>query len=234
MSNPAVEAFAEYLRSNTHSGANLTARLVTNPDGRNVLKCGNGFALVRFELAGRPDGLRPQGHNSAYEHLRDRVRNSTGAVRPQDWMELDREYGLYEQRGEAALLLGVQAFHQGRTDVAMTLCRLCVQDTGHQRAILAFAAQTHPAGQLSGTPQDARLILGMRSCAAEAFECLMVGGPNVALQRLRHGLADLEAIAKSAGSSEGAAGLRRLQELAARLSENPAANATSRLVAVDG
>jgi hypothetical protein len=213
-----VEAFAEYARTNSKQ----FARLITAPDGAGVLRFSAGHSFVRFELTGRPDGLRPNGRASTLQLLRERThdRGAASRLRPQDWMELEREHSLYQQRSRAALLAAVDACFQGRGDVALRLCQICRDDVQHLRAILEFAAAAHPGGRLPGASATA-ITLSAQACVADALECLAANGAEASRLRLRQGAAALEAQSHASHDSDPstAASVQRLKDLAARLEE---------------
>lgn len=82
-----------------------TLRIVEGADGRDILQVRLPLGVEQFELDGRPDGVRPHGNVSAFEHflgklddLRLTGRESAFALGPGDCAELFNEGVLYYLR----------------------------------------------------------------------------------------------------------------------------------------
>ncbi|HRX86669.1 MAG TPA: hypothetical protein P5572_16720 [Phycisphaerae bacterium] len=213
-----IAPFAEYAATLTRH----TVRVINTADGHGLLLCNTGASGVRLQLAGRPDGVRPGGMDSTLDVLRAKI---AGAVRikPQDWMELDREYVLYQQRSRCTLSAAVTACQQGRGEEAMRLCRASREDAAHQAAIITLAAEAHPAGSLPGAGLANHAALLVQQCVAEALPCMIAQGPAAAVTRLRHGVTEITAALSAQGepAAPDNASVRKLLTLATRLEADP-------------
>jgi hypothetical protein len=141
-------------------------------------------------------------------------------------MELDREFGLFEQRSRCAFMAAVDACQEGRCDLAIQLCRLCNDDVEHQLAIVGAAASGHPAGSLAGARPALRPALFALRCIAEALPCLIANGPAAAEVRLRRGI---EEVTHNCGghNAEGREAIARLSAISTSLQGAPLAGSVA-------
>jgi hypothetical protein len=203
-----ADAIAEFIGNKL----GVEARYVSAADGGGELQWRQGRHLVRFELHGRPDGVQPRGHGSTLEQLSAAAAqpgDSGAGIRPQDWMELDREFALYQQRRQAALVVALAAYRQERPADAIRLARISRRDAFHQLATIDLAEQHHPAGHLSDAGPAQRAVLHAQSAVAEAVTRLAEGDATGALRQLREGAAQANATRHALGrftAEENAAG----------------------------
>jgi hypothetical protein len=105
-------------------------RIVAGDDGRDKIQMRVDLGLIQMELAGRPDGTRPEGFESLLDALEARARASEAAgeeftIEPRTCLDLMREGIQYYHRYLAA-------FHLQRYD-------LVARDTERNLRLLAFA-----------------------------------------------------------------------------------------------
>ncbi len=167
------------------------SRIIRTVDGRHVLQSYESMAVIQLELTGRPDGIRPGGCESTLESLRTRQHESQGNpinINPQEWMELDREYALYQQRRKLAITTAADAHHHGDTVTATRLYRRAAADAWHCLEIIDIAFEEHPAGELSAAKQDARPNLLSQQYMANALVSVAGDNLEMAISCLRTGI----------------------------------------------
>ncbi len=157
--------------------------LRTNEGGRRI-QVRLALGIVQMECRGRPDGVRPGGHESEYLAVRDmpRVSESWG----DDFCQrLLAEAGQYQQRALAYLALEEHA-------LAALDCTRNVEVAG---AMLALADATVDRTQLE-VLRCASLLLRTRVLAAAA---LSSKNPAAALKAIDQGLAALGVVTEPGG-----------------------------------
>lgn len=209
------------------------ARFVVSADGRGTLQSQVGSTFLRLQITGRPDGVYPAGADTTLALLRTRITAAT-RVQPQDWMELDREFALYQHRSRCALSAAVDACQHGRFDLAIRMCRLSCDDVTHQLGIIELAHNAHPAGGLPGAGATQPATLRAQQCVAEALPNMIANGVAAGQNRLRRGAEELTQALANQGEANANAhpAVRRLIGLAAALNAGqttPVANPTTPL-----
>ena len=117
------------------------------------------------------------------------------------------------------MVAAVEACKQGRFDLAIRLCRLSSDDTTHQLAIVALAAEAHPTGSLPGAGSAPPSTLWAQQCVSETLPCLIANGPAAAQARLRRGVDEIAHLLAATGEANPADSsvVRRLVALATQL-----------------
>jgi hypothetical protein len=152
------------------------------------------MSIVHLELSGRPDGLRPGGANTTLELLRGRRQHGDPrghGIRPQEWMELDREFAQFNQRRLAAMTAAEEAAAGGDVQSATLLYRLVASDSQHALDTIEFAAQAHPTGQLAGARADLRPAILAHRYIANAQLAVLASEFEGAVACLRTGIAEV-------------------------------------------
>src|SRR5437879_5424161 len=81
----------------------VQARLVQAENGRQVIQLRVDLGLLQIETAGRPDGVRPHGCETYFEHLRKQAQvfetsEQTFTLSDEQAQEADREFVQYYYR----------------------------------------------------------------------------------------------------------------------------------------
>jgi hypothetical protein len=99
----------------------LNVRETIGGGGRHVLQMRIDLGILQLEIDGRPDGERPNGKASFYDHLVDRVAREDGefSLNDKDYREIDREFVQYYHRRICWLKL--QRYEQAALDADHTL-----------------------------------------------------------------------------------------------------------------
>lgn len=94
-------SITQLLRSWPHEPGRLNARILEDDDGREVLQVRLELGILQLETRGRPDGLRPEGADSWFDHHRERSPSAPGgaSLDPPTCALLREEAALYAYRG---------------------------------------------------------------------------------------------------------------------------------------
>src|SRR2546421_2843258 len=81
----------------------IQARLVRAGDGRQVIQMRVDLGVLQLEMTGRPDGTRPNGHDTYFDYLRHEAREAD---------EAGDEFTLTEEQGREADREFMQFYHR--------------------------------------------------------------------------------------------------------------------------
>jgi hypothetical protein len=166
-----------------------SARIIGHVSGRRVLQWRDGVTTHQIEMSGRPDGVQVGTFPTMLAALRDRAaRPDDSRITPQEWMELDREYAGFEYRRRGLLIAAALGQKENDSTTATELYDLAAHDAAHQLGIVAFVAQSHPAGQMPGANPGSRPTLLSQQIVALAMVDFIHGRVEAAVQRTREGV----------------------------------------------
>ena len=102
----------------------VSVRVAAGDDGRRVLQMRIDMGILQLEINGRPDGTRPHGEESMYDHLVARACNGDGqiALTEEQCDEIDREFVQFYHRRICWLKL--ENYPRAVCDADHTLARL--------------------------------------------------------------------------------------------------------------
>jgi len=181
------------LRAWPYEPGRINVRTVTGIDGRPKLQIRLDLGVLQLEVAGRPDGSKPDGFESLLDMHIDRMHryqkqsgSTAGFVlSPDDCRALREEAVQYYHRYVALFALGDFAGVVRDTSRNLELFDIC-RDFGTTEADRAVLEQFRPQ------------VLMMR-VRAEAELALSKGEPKGALAALDRGLSELRAVFDDAG-----------------------------------
>jgi len=158
----------------------VRARLVRARNGRQVLQMRIDLGLLQMELAGRPDGRRPHGHESYLEYLMEQAARNPGrfVLTQRQCQEVDREFLQYHHRRLCWLALGE--------------FRRAIADADHALALLDFAGQYAPDNQWVALHEQTRPLVLFHRAQAATLYALEHQGPEAAAVEAERGLAHLQ------------------------------------------
>lgn len=171
------------------------ARVFWGADGVERLQVRLEAGLLQYEGVGRPDGLRPEGFESAW----DAARAKEGKVGPEAADALRHEAQLFHQRASAWFLLG--AFDRAAAD--------CARNASAMQWLVENALP-----EIDPTPlQSIHLAAILLQARAEATGCARRGDTQGALAAIDRALGRMQHFQREgdAGSTE-AAMLRALRD----------------------
>src|SRR5690606_23913875 len=116
----------------------VTARIVTGIDGRELLQLRVELGLLQLQLDGRPDGTRFRGCRTVLGYVRRRLERD-GHVQDAVWQELRRELHQFNYRRIAWTCLAEQAAGDEDDEIARLHLNRTLRDIDHCLAILRLA-----------------------------------------------------------------------------------------------
>lgn len=198
--NPRFD-LTELLRAWPEDPGRMTVRFLRSDDGRVLLQRRVPLGVFQMEASGRPDGLRPGGHESVLADFRTRDRRAMDALGAD---ELD-----------AAEQEGAQFMHRAIAMAAMGELEAVIRDADHVRRLAdcVNAGSGSPRSQVLAHLLVRATLLAVR---AEVVRALRQHGAGRAIEAIDRGLADLESMLERNGAiepidSSGAEALRALR-----------------------
>jgi hypothetical protein len=110
----------------------VSARLVRGSDGREVLQMRVEMGILQLEVEGRPDGQRPSGNETYFDHLLET------ALHEGDSFELNSEQCTMADREF------LQFYHRRICWLALREFRRAVRDADHSLAFMDFVRAHSP------------------------------------------------------------------------------------------
>lgn len=116
-------------------------RIVPGDDGRDKLQMRVDLGLLQMEMAGRPDGQRPHGHESLLDYYETCARNLE-ATAPDGLSEQQRPRLALDPRSCAALMReGLQYYHRYVALFHLQRYDLVARDTARNLRLFAFVVE---------------------------------------------------------------------------------------------
>jgi hypothetical protein len=105
-----------------------SARLVRGPDGRDLVQLRVDLGLLQMEVTGRPDGTRPGGCDTYYDHLMSLAfqEGESFELDENRCLEIDREF--------------MQFFHRRIAWLALRAFGRAIADADHTLALMDFSS----------------------------------------------------------------------------------------------
>lgn len=170
------------LKSWEYVPGEIQSRLVRARDGREILQVRVDLGILQLEVKGRPDGTKPKGSDSYYDHLvQEAVKaGEKFALTEEHESEIDREFLQYYQR--RVCWLALRKF--GRA----------VEDADHNLALLDFIVKHAPDEEWVAAHEQYRPFILFHRIQAAALAELDQEGPEDAIRRLNEGLDTLKKV----------------------------------------
>ncbi len=156
----------------------LSVRRQKGSDGRDILQMRIDMGLLQLEVTGRPDGLRPEGEETYYDHLVSQT------IMFGDDLEMDEEQCIEADREF------VQFYHRRICWLSLREYDLAVRDADHTLALMDFCRDHSSDEQWTVTHEQYRpFVLFHRTQAAALAELEDGGrGPEGAIHAINDGL----------------------------------------------
>jgi len=157
-----------------------SARLVSGADGRDVVQLRIDMGVLQMEATGRPDGLRPGGCDTYYDHLMSLAfqEGEEFELNEDRCVQIDREFMQFFHRRVAWLAL--RAFGKAITDADHTLALMDFSSAHAPDSDWAEMHEQYRPFVLFHRTQAAALVELERNQAASAVSAIDDG-----IQRLR-------------------------------------------------
>ncbi len=121
---------SKLLREWEYDGSEVMVRLIRGDDGRQKVQLRVDLGLLQMEMNGRPDGARPEGHESWFDYYQARQRHHNA--------ECDDPFELGEEDCLRLWREGVQYYHRYLSFWHLKLYDLCARDTERNLRLFAF------------------------------------------------------------------------------------------------
>lgn len=157
----------------------LCVRLLKGVDGRDVIQLRVDLGILQLETSGRPDGMRPGGHNSLLDFLtKQESEDPDFELDEATCIEIDREFVQYYHRRVAWLRL--QRF------------RRAVQDADHTLALMDVCKEHSPCEEWTLQHEQHRAFVIFHRSQAAALQAIEDQQPEAAITAINDGLALIE------------------------------------------
>jgi hypothetical protein len=171
----------------------VQARLVKARDGRQVIQVRVDLGVLQLEVEGRPDGTRPHGCATYFDHLRERARAAERAGRP---------FVLDEEQSQQADQEFLQFYHRRVSWLALRHYAQAVRDSDHTLAFMDLVKRHSPGEEYTQAHEQYRgFVLFHRTQAASALQ-IERDNPEQAVDEIRAGLDKLKAFFVEFGLEE--------------------------------
>lgn len=157
----------------------LCVRLLKGSDGRDIIQLRVELGILQLETSGRPDGLRPEGHDTLLSLLMKReVENPDLELDEETCVEIDREF--------------VQFYHRRVAWLRLQRFDLAVRDADHTLALMDFCKEHSPCEEWSLQHEQHRPFVLFHRSQAAALSAIEAKRPEEAVGEINTGLALIE------------------------------------------
>lgn len=157
----------------------VQARLVQRRDGRQVIQMRVDLGVLQMEPAGRPDGTRPHGHATYFDHLKHQSEVADRAK---------QSFVLSEEQSEEADREFLQFYHRRISWLALRNYSRAVADADHTLAFMDFVRDHSPGEEFTEAHERYRgFVLFHRTQAAAALAA-EANNPESAIDEIQTGL----------------------------------------------
>ena len=172
----------ELLQNWTYDPGSVSVRLVEGTDGRDVLQMRIELGMLQLETSGRPDGLRPGGADTYYDHLQQlELAAGDGFVLTDEYcFECDREF--------------VQFYHRRICWLAMQEYAHAVADADHTLRLMDFCIRHSSDEQWKLSHEQYRPFVMYHRIQANAMSKLVKDAPEEAVESINLGLEELHLV----------------------------------------
>jgi hypothetical protein len=160
----------------------VSARVVAGADGRSVLQLRVDMGVLQMETTGRPDGSRPGGCETYYDHL------LSLAFQEGESFELDAERCLEVEREF------LQFFHRRICWLALREFERAAADAAHTLALMDFSTAHAPCQEWAEMHEQFRSFVLFHRIQAAALAQLEHDKARAALEVLDAGLDELRKV----------------------------------------
>ena len=160
----------------------VLARIVTAPDGRELVQMRIDLGLLQMERDGRPDGLRPEGHESWLEYY------EALAAAPLADADPPRRFTLSEEDNQRLMREGVQYYHRYLCFWHLKRYELCARDTRRNLRLFAFVVKHAPTKEQRLAFDQYRPYVTMMHARAVAMPLVDLRQYDAALEVIDSGI----------------------------------------------
>ncbi|MEN1679643.1 MAG: UvrB/UvrC motif-containing protein [Planctomycetota bacterium] len=160
----------------------VAAREVTGADGRKVVQMRIDLGVLQMEIAGRPDGWRPEGFDTYFDHLLSLAFDEGEEFRldSERRMEVDREF--------------VQFYHRRIAWLALREFRRAVLDADHTLALMDFSSAHSPSEDWADLHEQYRPFVLFHRTQAAALAEVDDLDPEAAVDAIESGIERIQQV----------------------------------------
>jgi len=201
----------QLLRDWPYEPGGVLARLARGDDQREVLQMRIEMGLLQMEVAGRPDGHRPEGYETYFDYLTHRAScdGDQFALSEEKCAEIDREF--------------VQFYHRRICWLALRKYCRAAEDAKHTLALMDFSSAHAPDEQWAISHEQYRPFVLFHHAQAVTLAALDEDQPERAMEEVTEGLRQLQVVFSKYDAEEQFEDdelVQRLLELKAQLREH--------------
>lgn len=167
------------LRAWEYDAEGVNVRKCSGSDGRSVLQMRLDLGVLQLEVEGRPDGQRPGGKSTYYEHL------VSQAARLGDEMELTNEQCAEIDREF------LQFYHRRICWLQLREFASAVTDADHTLALMDLSKKYSPDEQWTLSHEQYRPLVIFHRTQAAALQMLQELGAEAAVEEVNRGVEKL-------------------------------------------
>ena len=201
------------LESWTLEPETVSARWIAGDDGREMIQLRIPMGLLQLYPDGRPDGARPEGHDSLLSHLGNLAERQNQVISREQWFELDREVMQYYHRRIALLSIAETERREQSLERAAADYARVVRDADHNIEIMDFIKKHNQDQEFAQAHEQYRaFVMGHRTLGVAQY-WLCRNEPEEALVAIQSGLDRLGRIYDDRGDTD----VMRRDPMASRL-----------------
>jgi hypothetical protein len=153
-----------------------SARLVSGSDGRDLVQLRVDLGVLQMEATGRPDGIRPGGCDTYYDHLMSLAfqEGESFELDEERCMQIDREF--------------MQYFHRRIAWLALRAFGRAIADADHTLALMDFSSSHARNAEWVETHEQYRPFVLFHRSQAAALVALEANQPEAAAAAIDEGL----------------------------------------------
>ena len=172
------------------SPGQVLVRQIQGADGRDVLQMRIDMGLMQMEVAGRPDGIRPEGFDTYFDYLLSLsfTEGESYELDEQHCHEVDREF--------------YQFYHRRICWLTLKKYPEAMKDAQHTLALMDFSSAFAPDNDWALLHEQFRPFVMFHKIQAAALIELEKSNPDAAATEIDKGLNDLAEIFKKYDATE--------------------------------
>lgn len=173
---PRPQHIDDLLRAWPYDPDGIQVRKIPGYDGREVLQVRIDLGVLQLETEGRPDGTRPHGKESFYDHLVELAfhRGDEFELSDEQCYEVDREF--------------VQFYHRRHCWLRLREFRRAIQDSDHTLQMMDFCLAHSSDEEWTLSHEQYRPFVLFDRTQAAAMEALEQRGAEKAVAEIDAGL----------------------------------------------